>query len=125
MGDRLPAERDPLLAAEEGQDAAIPSNDAEANPNQNASAAGRAWQWVVAKARELKAEVLALYLAMDDPRTPWVARVGAAVVVGYALSPLDLIPDFIPVRRSEEREGRERSCKKVGGSRRLALWSEG
>lgn len=52
---------------------------------------------MVAKARELKAEVLALYLAMDDPRTPWVARVGAAVVVGYALSPLDLIPDFIPV----------------------------
>lgn len=125
MGDRLPAERDPLLAAEEGQDAAIPSNDAEANPNQNTSAAGRAWQWVVAKARELKAEVLALYLAMDDPRTPWVARVGAAVVVGYALSPLDLIPDFIPVRRSEEGEGRERSCKQVGGSRRLAVRSEG
>lgn len=95
-------ERDPLLAAEEGHDAAIPPSDAEANPN--TSATGRAWRWVVAKARELKREVLALYLAMDDPRTPWVARVGAAIVVGYALSPFDLIPDFIPVCRLEERE---------------------
>lgn len=95
MGDHLPARRDPLLAAEEGRNASTPPGDAESNSN--TSAIGRAWRWMVAKARELKAEVLALYLAMDDPRTPWVTRIGAAVVVGYALSPLDLIPDFIPV----------------------------
>lgn len=116
-------ERDPLLSAEEGHDEATPPTDAEANPN--TSAARRAWQWVVAKARELKAEVLALYLAMDDPRTPWVARIGAAVVVGYALSPFDLIPDFIPVRRSQERQGRGASCEKVGGARHQTQRREG
>jgi len=49
------------------------------------------------RARQLKAETYALYLAYRDPRTPWVARIFAAVVVGYAFSPIDLIPDFIPV----------------------------
>ncbi len=49
------------------------------------------------RARQLKAETCALYLAYRDPRTPWYARVCAAVVVGYAFSPIDLIPDFIPV----------------------------
>jgi uncharacterized membrane protein YkvA (DUF1232 family) len=48
-------------------------------------------------ARGLKAEVYALYLAYKDPRTPWYAKVFAAVVVGYAFSPIDLIPDPIPV----------------------------
>jgi uncharacterized membrane protein YkvA (DUF1232 family) len=46
---------------------------------------------------QLKTEVYALYLAYKDKRTPWYARVFAAVVVGYAFSPIDLIPDFIPV----------------------------
>jgi uncharacterized membrane protein YkvA (DUF1232 family) len=50
-----------------------------------------------ARARQLKAEVYALYLAYRDPRVPWYAKVLAACVVGYALSPIDLIPDFIPV----------------------------
>ena len=50
-----------------------------------------------ARARRLKAETYALYLAYRDPRTPWRARLVAALVIGYALSPLDLIPDFIPV----------------------------
>jgi len=45
----------------------------------------------------LKTEVYAIYLAYRDPRVPWYARLFAAVVVGYALSPIDLIPDFIPV----------------------------
>ena len=45
----------------------------------------------------LKREVGALYLAVHDPRTPWYAKALAIVVVGYALSPIDLIPDFIPV----------------------------
>jgi uncharacterized membrane protein YkvA (DUF1232 family) len=40
---------------------------------------------------------LALYLAARDPRTPWVARLLIAAVVAYALSPIDLIPDFVPV----------------------------
>ena len=48
-------------------------------------------------ARRLKVEVYALYLAYKDPRVPWYARVFAAVVVGYAFSPLDLIPDPVPV----------------------------
>ncbi len=49
------------------------------------------------RARQLKAETYALYLAYRDPRTPWHARIVAAIVGGYAFSPIDLIPDFIPV----------------------------
>jgi uncharacterized membrane protein YkvA (DUF1232 family) len=45
----------------------------------------------------LKRETLALYLAARDPRTPWHARLVVAAVAAYALSPIDLIPDFIPV----------------------------
>ncbi|MFN8484026.1 MAG: YkvA family protein [Anaerolineae bacterium] len=48
-------------------------------------------------ARRLKVEVYALYLAYRDPRVPWYARVFAVCVVGYAFSPIDLIPDPIPV----------------------------
>ena len=48
-------------------------------------------------ARQLKTEVYALYLAYQDPRTPWYARVFAACVAAYAFSPIDLIPDFIPI----------------------------
>ncbi len=48
------------------------------------------------RARQFKAETYALYLAYRDPRTPWHARLLAAIVVGYALSPIDLIPDFVP-----------------------------
>jgi len=49
------------------------------------------------RAHRLKAETYALYLVARDPRTPWYAKSLAVVVVGYALSPIDLIPDFIPV----------------------------
>ena len=49
------------------------------------------------RARQLKTETYALYLAYRDPRTPWYARAFAACVVGYAFSPIDLIPDPIPV----------------------------
>lgn len=45
----------------------------------------------------LKAETLALYLAVRHPGTPWYAKAFAAAVVAYAFSPIDLIPDFIPV----------------------------
>ena len=48
-------------------------------------------------ARVIKRDVHALYLASRDPRVPWYAKVMAVIVAGYALSPIDLIPDFIPV----------------------------
>ena len=50
-----------------------------------------------AGARRLKVETYTLLLAYRHPEVPWYAKVGAALVVGYALSPIDLIPDFIPV----------------------------
>jgi uncharacterized membrane protein YkvA (DUF1232 family) len=50
-----------------------------------------------ARARELKGEVLALYLAAKHPQTPWYAKLFVVAIVAYALSPIDLIPDFIPV----------------------------
>ena len=49
------------------------------------------------QAAKLKLETYALYLAYRDPRVPFHARIFAALVVGYAFSPIDLIPDFIPV----------------------------
>jgi len=49
------------------------------------------------RARQLKIEVYALYLAYRDPRVPLHARIFTACVVAYAFSPIDLIPDFIPV----------------------------
>ncbi|WP_085032955.1 YkvA family protein [Ensifer aridi] len=53
----------------------------------------RAKQW----ARNLKRDVVALWIAARDPRTPWYAKAAAGAVAAYALSPIDLIPDFIPV----------------------------
>ena len=49
------------------------------------------------RARHLKAETFALYLAARDPGTPWYAKLLVAGIVAYAFSPLDLIPDFVPV----------------------------
>jgi uncharacterized membrane protein YkvA (DUF1232 family) len=49
------------------------------------------------RVRQLKRETYALYLAARDPRTPWYAKALAICVVGYAISPIDLIPDFIPI----------------------------
>jgi uncharacterized membrane protein YkvA (DUF1232 family) len=48
------------------------------------------------RARQLTAQTYALYLAYRHPRTPWYAKVFAALVVGYVFSPIDPIPDFIP-----------------------------
>jgi uncharacterized membrane protein YkvA (DUF1232 family) len=48
-------------------------------------------------ARQLKKETYAVYLASIDQRVPWYARVLAGVTVAYAFSPIDLIPDFIPI----------------------------
>lgn len=48
-------------------------------------------------ARDIKRDVQALYLSARDPRVPWYAKAVALAVAAYALSPIDLIPDFIPV----------------------------
>jgi uncharacterized membrane protein YkvA (DUF1232 family) len=48
-------------------------------------------------AHSVKTDVVALFLAGRDPRVPWYAKFVAVVVAAYALSPIDLIPDFIPV----------------------------
>jgi len=48
-------------------------------------------------ANRLKIETFSLYLASKDPRVPWYAKAFIALVVGYAFSPIDLIPDFIPI----------------------------
>jgi uncharacterized membrane protein YkvA (DUF1232 family) len=53
----------------------------------------RALDW----ARAVKRDVVALWLAARDPRVPPIAKLLAALVAAYALSPIDLIPDFIPV----------------------------
>ena len=50
-----------------------------------------------ARARALKNEALVVYLAAQDPRTPWYARALIFFVVAHTFSPIDLIPDFIPV----------------------------
>jgi uncharacterized membrane protein YkvA (DUF1232 family) len=54
----------------------------------------RSW---TGRLRALKRETLVLYFAVRDPRTPLAAKILAGAVVAYALSPIDLIPDFIPV----------------------------
>ena len=48
-------------------------------------------------ARVLKQDVMALYIAARDPRVPWHVKLAATAIAAYALSPIDLIPDFIPV----------------------------
>ena len=58
---------------------------------------GRLWLVWKEKARALKRETYAVYLACRDPRVPWYGRALAACVVGYAFSPIDLIPDPVPV----------------------------
>lgn len=50
-------------------------------------------QW----ARKLKADIAVLYLAYRNAGTPWYAKLAALITVGYALSPIDLIPDFVPI----------------------------
>lgn len=57
----------------------------------NPAAALKAW------AKSIKRDAVALWLAARDPRVPWAAKLLAGAVAAYALSPIDLIPDFIPI----------------------------
>ncbi|MEA4940759.1 MAG: YkvA family protein [Christensenella sp.] len=50
-----------------------------------------------ARAKQLKTDLPAVFLALKRKDTPWTAKALAALTIGYALSPIDLIPDFIPV----------------------------
>lgn len=64
----------------------------------SSSAGGRGlFGWMKRRAKLLKSQVLAVHYAMEDERTPWYAKVLPLLAVALALSPLDLIPDFIPV----------------------------
>jgi uncharacterized membrane protein YkvA (DUF1232 family) len=59
---------------------------------------GQGWQDRVARwSRGIKRDTLALHLAARDPRVPWHAMALAVCIAAYALSPIDLIPDFLPV----------------------------
>ena len=49
------------------------------------------------KAKQLKTDIPAVFLALKDKKTPWYAKLFAALTVAYALSPIDFIPDFIPI----------------------------
>jgi uncharacterized membrane protein YkvA (DUF1232 family) len=71
------------------------SGNVERNAETNAGDA--VLETIKTQAAKLKQEVTALYFAARDPRTPWYARVLIAAVVAYALSPIDLIPDPIPI----------------------------
>ena len=55
------------------------------------------WQSIKAWAHALKRDAIAVYFAARDARTPWYARLLALAIAAYAISPIDLIPDFIPV----------------------------
>ncbi len=61
--------------------------------NRRMSALTSAKQW----ARGIKRDAVALWIAARDPRVPWYAKATAGAVAAYALSPIDLIPDFIPI----------------------------
>ena len=59
---------------------------------------GRSWrESLKQRIDELRSDTLALYLAARHPQTPWYAKIVVAAIVAYALSPIDLIPDFVPI----------------------------
>jgi uncharacterized membrane protein YkvA (DUF1232 family) len=66
-------------------------------PHSPRGEAGPDMQTWKARARKLKQDVVVIALALRDPRVPWYARALGVCIVAYALSPIDLIPDFIPV----------------------------
>ena len=54
-------------------------------------------EWLKKKSGDLKQQIYALYFAYKNPATPWYAKVFVGMVIAYAFSPIDLIPDFIPI----------------------------
>jgi len=62
-----------------------------------AQGSGGPGQQIARWARRIKTDVLAVWLAAREPRVPWHAKALALLVAGYALSPIDLIPDFVPL----------------------------
>ena len=83
--------------ANEHSRATLPPEDpAAATSPDEVPGSGFLQAWKTA-ARRLKREVHTIYLAYRDPRVPWYARLFAGLVVAYAFSPIDLIPDPIPV----------------------------
>jgi uncharacterized membrane protein YkvA (DUF1232 family) len=74
---------------------------AVAGMNKSAESGRRSVKRLISRAktwaRALRLDAHAIYLASGDPRVPWAAKLLAVAVAGYALSPIDLIPDFIPV----------------------------
>lgn len=55
------------------------------------------WKWFQDKVKQLKRETLTVYACLKDKRTPLIAKIFAGITVAYLLSPIDLIPDFIPI----------------------------
>jgi hypothetical protein len=90
------------------------------------------WQRLRAWAKGMNADILALWIAARDSRTPAVAKLIAAIVAAYALSPIDLIPDFIPVRlippplmeeyRAEAQRRSARPSSRAGAAFVVLLW---
>lgn len=72
-----------------------PPPDATRNPGPGAPPTWR--ERLRAQARLLRRDAIALFLAMKDPRTPWTARLLGFLTCAYAFSPIDLIPDFLPI----------------------------
>ncbi len=76
-------------------DTQTPARDAHGDPR--IGRRGVRMQFWKQRALALKQNTVALYFVVRDPRTPWYAKALVVLVVGYAVSPIDLIPDFIPV----------------------------
>lgn len=79
--------------SEREPDRALPATPAATHRFGGAGAMSRIKNW----ARALRRDTHAIHLASRDPRVPWTVKLLAIAVAGYALSPIDLIPDFIPV----------------------------
>ena len=87
----------PPVNSDENAGATLPAQEPEAGTLPDATPEPGFLQAWKAGARRLKREIRAIYLAYRDPRVPWYARLFAGLVVAYAFSPIDLIPDPIPV----------------------------
>ena len=71
--------------------------DGSVTTRANPSAAGGVLHGAKQWARTVKRDTVAVWIASRDPRVPWYVKLLATAVAAYALSPIDLIPDFIPV----------------------------